>query len=689
MALDTTSIFPTEIEFNGISLDQLEIDGITVWSKPYTLSIAQENATITVSRKSSLLQEATLGDLSNGATLYNGDVIDISITVPNNFICTAFKVNGISYSSNVSNFLVQKSVSISTEGFVFNNYGLTLSGNSVTKWDNSSANASLTIPSSYYYISDYSGTTRNFISGSSTYNGTTSITGISANAFQNCANLKSVTIPSSVKTLGNNCFSGCTSLTTVTMSATPTSIGQYAFAGTKLSSLPSSLYNCTSLGTGCFATNTAWRLTVDSSITAAQAEKVRATTTGATGTYNGVSGYGGIYASYGYTYWQKTSGDNGTSGSITTQFTFNAGIQSWSHSVTSSGSGVSTSTYLYNSSNNPPSISGSVTGQSLSNVSSTSNQSSIGYYTTSNGLYCYRLDYWRNVVTTCLVEGTLITLADGTYKNVEDLNYNDLLRVWNLETGKFDIQYPLAIVKGEQHGVKYRLTIEDGTYLEICGQHDIFDPEIHRFRTYGEGAIYEIDPNEDYYVMKDIGTDEFLSQKIMNIEIIHEDVTAYGIITSGTITTFANDMMIGLGVLNLVPITEENKFDKVFETLKESCYTYDRLVEEIYSDVEEDLAIGLNLLMTDIYHKDASGLPNLVAPFRNRKPLPNYKGKKLHYLALDDGELTIIRSFENELTVLPEIKTPGKTKWYIVGEYKYLEPGDTYITKFSTVIKAV
>ena len=38
----------------------------------------------------------------------------------------------------------------------------------------------------------------------------------------------------------------------------------------------------------------------------------------------------------------------------------------------------------------------------------------------------------------CVADGTLITLADGTQKPVEELTGDELLLVWNLETGSFD-----------------------------------------------------------------------------------------------------------------------------------------------------------------------------------------------------------------------------------------------------------
>ena len=63
------------------------------------------------------------------------------------------------------------------------------------------------------------------------YNGQTySVTSIGGNAFSDCTNLTSVTIPTSVTSIGHCAFSGYSSLTSITIPASVTSIGSYAFS---------------------------------------------------------------------------------------------------------------------------------------------------------------------------------------------------------------------------------------------------------------------------------------------------------------------------------------------------------------------------------------------------------------------------------------------------------------------------
>lgn len=558
----------------------------------------------------------------------------------------------------------------------------TFNGNTVTGYTGSAT--SFTIPSYYYKVTDIDGT----VFYTSTAIGTsTSVTAIADDAFANNTTVTSVTIPSSIKTIGARAFQNCYNLSTVTMSATPTSIGYCAFAVTNIT--PSSyMYNCTSLGQGCFATRKAWKI---SGLSAAQTERIRATTLGtlSSGDY---TGYGYIFYTYFYFSVKHTSGSDSPSMSATFTGRVNAGIQTITYptvTLTMGNSGSPGLSYVYNCSASAPTLSASYAVNSSGNVSSHSGaNNALGYYTTSDGIYAYRLDYYVNVVSTCLAKGTLITIANGIQKPVEQITYKDLLLVWNFETGSYDYQYPLAIIKGNNHTIKYRINLEDSTYLEICGRHDIYDPVAHTFRVYGEGAINKVD--QDYYVLKHLTDKTYACYKITSIEILSEETTAYSIITGGTITAFANDIMVGYGTLNFSRIKNSNSFEKEFQEDKTLCYTYDRFKEEMYSDSSKYLILGLNLHYVDYYNKDPKGLPAILAPFNCMIP-PNVKNNKyVCTIGLLDGD-TLIESehLEDEEIILPEINSELKTHWYVVGEYKLLKPGDTYKINFSTLIRAV
>ena len=55
------------------------------------------------------------------------------------------------------------------------------------------------------------------------------VTAFAANTFEECKGLKSITIPSSVTSLGNYCFSGCSGLTSITIPSSVTFLGDECF----------------------------------------------------------------------------------------------------------------------------------------------------------------------------------------------------------------------------------------------------------------------------------------------------------------------------------------------------------------------------------------------------------------------------------------------------------------------------
>lgn len=79
-----------------------------------------------------------------------------------------------------------------------------------------------------------------------------SVTSLGNNCFRNCTGLTNVTIPNSVTSLGNNCFQSCGGLTSITIPSGVTSLGNNCFqscSGLTSITIPSSV---TSLGIDCF-----------------------------------------------------------------------------------------------------------------------------------------------------------------------------------------------------------------------------------------------------------------------------------------------------------------------------------------------------------------------------------------------------------------------------------------------------
>ncbi len=69
---------------------------------------------------------------------------------------------------------------------------------------------------------------------------TSSVTSLGSSCFYGCSSLTSIAIPSSVTSLGSSCFSGCSSLTSITIPSSVTFFGGYCFS------------NCSNIETATF-----------------------------------------------------------------------------------------------------------------------------------------------------------------------------------------------------------------------------------------------------------------------------------------------------------------------------------------------------------------------------------------------------------------------------------------------------
>ena len=107
----------------------------------------------------------------------------------------------------------------------------------------------------YQYRSNinYSGLTEITIPSSVTYNNITyTVTSIGENAFENCSNLTSITIPNSVTNIGYCAFYGCSSLTSITIPNSVTSIGWSALYGCSSITSITIPESVTGIGSGAF-----------------------------------------------------------------------------------------------------------------------------------------------------------------------------------------------------------------------------------------------------------------------------------------------------------------------------------------------------------------------------------------------------------------------------------------------------
>ena len=109
-----------------------------------------------------------------------------------------------------------------------------------------------------------------------------------------------------------------------------------------------------------------------------------------------------------------------------------------------------------------------------------------------DGATVYAYCCWKE--NSCVATGTLITLADGTQKQVEDLDGSEQLLVWNFYTGTFDSAPILFIdTHGEKEYTVTHLYFEDGTIVDIIDEHGFWDVDLNQY-------VYLTDENAFDYI---------------------------------------------------------------------------------------------------------------------------------------------------------------------------------------------
>lgn len=171
----------------------------------------------------------------------------------------------------------------------------------------------------------------------------------------------------------------------------------------------------------------------------------------------------------------------------------------------------------------------------------------------------------------CLIEGTQITLADGTTKAIEDITYDDELLVWNFYEGRFDKAKP-SWIKVEETAQRYNLVkFSNGSEVGFVGAggekgyHRIFNKEAGAFTYTGN---FKETPNGTTTFAQDGTFPTVVSQ-----EIVEKEVKFYNIITDKHYNLFANGILTSCRLSNKYRIEDMRYIgEKLISDEQEKAY---------------------------------------------------------------------------------------------------------------------
>lgn len=142
----------------------------------------------------------------------------------------------------------------------------------------------------------------------------------------------------------------------------------------------------------------------------------------------------------------------------------------------------------------------------------------------------------------CVTPDTLITLADGSTKRIDELNGTEMLLVWDHISGKFT-SAPVAYVIDHDKVVNnvevITLTFSDGNFVKIVSEHVFFDADLGKY-------VAITSANADTFVghsFAAMADGKMHMTKLVSVDRHMEETEIYEVITNKTLTCFTNNVL--------------------------------------------------------------------------------------------------------------------------------------------------
>ena len=180
----------------------------------------------------------------------------------------------------------------------------------------------------------------------------------------------------------------------------------------------------------------------------------------------------------------------------------------------------------------------------------------------------------------CVASGSVVTLANGTFKAVEDLDGTERLKVWNLLKGEYDTA-PILFIDND--GLKtyevVRLGFSDGTQVEIIDNHGFFDINLQKY-------VF-ISKDSKNYIGHWFITNEGKAQ-LVSIDTYEKRTVSYSPVTFGYLCYFVNGLLSMpantepfINIFNINPETMAiDKADYESDLAQYGLYTYDTFIAD-------------------------------------------------------------------------------------------------------------
>jgi len=175
----------------------------------------------------------------------------------------------------------------------------------------------------------------------------------------------------------------------------------------------------------------------------------------------------------------------------------------------------------------------------------------------------------------CVTPDTLITLADGTQKEIQYVNYSDEILVWDFVNGKYT-KASASIVMNHGYGnyTVVTLKFDDGTVINTINGHGFFDTETNEYVVISEDNVANYVGHE--FVKLD--SNGYAYTKLVDYEISSQYTESWSVLTS----VYYNCILEGMWTLTPAEVEDSPKYLMPFEINDDMKYD----IEKMNADIE-------------------------------------------------------------------------------------------------------
>ena len=227
-------------------------------------------------------------------------------------------------------------------------------------------------------------------------------------------------------------------------------------------------------------------------------------------------------------------------------------------------------------------------------------------FNAGNGdVFYYRIGYHCNKESaqSCVTPDTLVTMADGTQKRIDEVTYDDMILVWDFFNGEYTAVPSMIIMNhGYDNYTIVALTFDDGTVVKTINGHGFYEADSNKF-------VILSDNNASDYIGHSFVTADGTTTKLVSYTVTEEYTESWSILTAVNYNCILN------GMLTITPaevegspdylmpfeVNDDMKYDeaKMQEDIeKYGLYTYDDFSE--YMTYEQYTALNLSIFKVSV-----------------------------------------------------------------------------------------